>query len=308
MPYQPVIDLVTRALDRVSAAALRNLAPVSLAELAALVPEVGERFPDLPQLSNDFPEARQARLSRAVDQLLEASRDGRPAVLMVDDIQWADDASAQVLHYLARHAAQRPVLVIYAYRDEAVDSDERLRTADRELAPRHRRAPCAARPTGLCRYREPGRGARRCEPRRTRPGRAPASRNRRQSVLPDVDPAVPERGRDAAGTTRERRTGIAPGRVACRRARATRARAQSDPAAARNRRGPRPALRLRYPARRNTRARGAAARRGGGARQAPFAARGTRGRRIRLQPRQAARGGLSRHRRGAAQTAASVGG
>jgi tetratricopeptide (TPR) repeat protein/transcriptional regulator with XRE-family HTH domain len=126
MPYQPVIDLVTHALDRVSDTALHTLAPVSLAELAALVPEVGERFPDLPQLSNDFPEARQARLSRAVDQLLEASRGGRPAVLMVDDIQWADDASAQVLHYLARHAAQRPVLVIYAYRDEAVDSDERF--------------------------------------------------------------------------------------------------------------------------------------------------------------------------------------
>ncbi|MHB8729390.1 MAG: ATP-binding protein [Sulfuricaulis sp.] len=125
-PYQPVIDLVTRAFDRISATALRTLAPVSLAELAALVPEVGERFPDLPRLSNDFPEARQARLSRAVDQLLEASRGGRPAVLMVDDIQWADEASVQVLHYLARHAAQRPVLVIYAYRDEAVDSDERF--------------------------------------------------------------------------------------------------------------------------------------------------------------------------------------
>jgi tetratricopeptide (TPR) repeat protein/transcriptional regulator with XRE-family HTH domain len=126
MPYQPVIDLITRALERMSTAALRSLSPVSLAELAALVPEVGERFPDLPQLSNDFPEARQARLSRAVDQLIEASRDGRPAVLMVDDFQWADDASAQVLHYLARHAAQRPVLLFYAYRDDAVDSDERF--------------------------------------------------------------------------------------------------------------------------------------------------------------------------------------
>ncbi|MDH3546244.1 MAG: AAA family ATPase, partial [Gammaproteobacteria bacterium] len=126
IPYQPVINLVTQALERISDAALHTLAPVSLAELAALVPEVSERFPDLPQLSNDFPEARQARLSRAVDQLLEAARGSRPAVLMVDDIQWADDASAQVLHYLARHAAQRPVLVIYAYRDEAIDSDERL--------------------------------------------------------------------------------------------------------------------------------------------------------------------------------------
>ena len=45
---------------------------------------------------------------------------------MVDDIQWADDASAQVLHYLARQAADSQMLVIYAYRDEELDSDERL--------------------------------------------------------------------------------------------------------------------------------------------------------------------------------------
>lgn len=126
IPYQPVVDLVTRALDRMSDADLHKLAPVSLAELAALVPEVGARCPDLPRLSSDYPQARQARLSRAVAQLLEALRADRPAVLMVDDLQWADDASAQVLHYLARHAAQGPVLVVYAYRDEAVDSDERF--------------------------------------------------------------------------------------------------------------------------------------------------------------------------------------
>jgi len=126
MPYQAVIDLVTRALDLAPAAALRDLAPVSLAELAALVPEIGERFPGLPKLSSDFPEARQARLSRAVGQLLEAASGGRPSILMVDDIQWADDASAQVFHYLARRAARRPVLVICAYRDEDLESDERL--------------------------------------------------------------------------------------------------------------------------------------------------------------------------------------
>jgi len=126
MPYQPVIDLITRALDRASPAALGGLAPVSLAELAALVPEVAERFPDLPRLSSDFPEARQARLSRAVVQLLGALRADRPLLVMVDDIQWVDDASAQVLHYLARRAVDQPVLAVYAYRDEELDSDERL--------------------------------------------------------------------------------------------------------------------------------------------------------------------------------------
>jgi tetratricopeptide (TPR) repeat protein/transcriptional regulator with XRE-family HTH domain len=126
MPYQPVIDLVTRALDQASSVALRKIPPVSLAEIAALVPVVAERFPDLPRLSRDFPEARQARLSRAVAQLLEARADGRPLLLMVDDIQWADDASAQLLHYLARHVGERPTLLVYAYRDENLASDEQL--------------------------------------------------------------------------------------------------------------------------------------------------------------------------------------
>jgi len=125
-PYQPVIDLITRAMDRLPSAALCKLAQVSLAELAALVPEVGERVPGLPQLSNDFPEVRQARLPHAVAQLLEASRAGRPAILMIDDIQWADDASVQVLHFLARQAGQCAMLVIYAYRDEEVGNNEQF--------------------------------------------------------------------------------------------------------------------------------------------------------------------------------------
>ena len=126
MPYQPVIDLLTRTLARMPADALGSVAPVALAELAALVPEIGERHPNLPRLSNDFPQARQARLARSVGQLLEAAVGAGGGVLIVDDIQWADAASAQVLHQLARHAPGRPLLAIYAYRDEDADSDETL--------------------------------------------------------------------------------------------------------------------------------------------------------------------------------------
>ncbi len=122
-PYQPIIELITRALDSVPDRALDHLSPVSLAELAALVPELSARRPGLPQLSIDFPEARLARLPRAVDQLLEVARRGKPAVLIVDDLQWVDDASAQVLHFLARQAAERPLLVLYAFRDEVPDGD-----------------------------------------------------------------------------------------------------------------------------------------------------------------------------------------
>jgi tetratricopeptide (TPR) repeat protein len=125
MPYQPVIDLVTQALDLAPAAVLQKLAPVSLAEIAALVPAVAQRT-SVPALSSDFPEARQARLFRAIGQLFEGLVDGRQLVVMVDDVQWADDASVQFLHYFARQAASRPLLVVCAYRDEDVAGHPRL--------------------------------------------------------------------------------------------------------------------------------------------------------------------------------------
>jgi tetratricopeptide (TPR) repeat protein len=125
MPYQPVIDLVTKALDLASTDTLQKLAPVSLAEIAALVPAVAERTA-VPSLSADFPEARQARLFRAIVQLFEALAVGRQLVVMVDDLQWADDASAQFFHFFARQASSGPVLLVCAYRDEDLDTQERL--------------------------------------------------------------------------------------------------------------------------------------------------------------------------------------
>jgi tetratricopeptide (TPR) repeat protein/transcriptional regulator with XRE-family HTH domain len=125
MAYQPVIDLVTQALEHVSTDALRKLAPVTLAEIAGLVPAVAERVA-VQSLSADFPQARQARLFQAIVQLFEAASGGQQIVVMADDIQWADDASAQFFHYLARQAASRPLLLICAYRDEELDSQERL--------------------------------------------------------------------------------------------------------------------------------------------------------------------------------------
>lgn len=124
MPYQPVIDLAGKALELASKEALQKLAPVSLAEIAALVPAVAERVA-VPSLSADFPEARQARRFGAVVQLFESVAAGRQIVVMIDDLQWADDASAQFVHFLARQASRLSLLLVCAYRDE-LETHERL--------------------------------------------------------------------------------------------------------------------------------------------------------------------------------------
>jgi tetratricopeptide (TPR) repeat protein len=142
-----VIDVVTQALELTPTAALHKLPPVSLAEIAALVPEVAQRV-TVPVLSADLPEARQARLFRAIVQLLEVLAAERHLLVIVDDLQWADDASAQFLHYCARQTASLPVLALYAYRDEELDSRARLA----ELVASLRREP-HARHVALARLR-----------------------------------------------------------------------------------------------------------------------------------------------------------
>ncbi|MFN0300659.1 MAG: AAA family ATPase, partial [Burkholderiales bacterium] len=128
MPYQPVIELVTQALDQCASGTLGRLPSISLAEIASLVPAVAERLPNLPVLSTQLPEARQARLFRAIEQLFDALAGTAPLIIVVDDIHWLDDASLQFLHTVARHTARRRILLILACRGEEIAANPRVAT------------------------------------------------------------------------------------------------------------------------------------------------------------------------------------
>ena len=124
--YQPVIDLATQACLATPESRLRMIPPVLLAEVAALVPAMSARMPDLPPLAVDFPEARQARMFHALVQLFDAVAKNRELMVVMDNIQWADDASLRFVHFLARQLARRPVFLACAYRDEELDNNEHL--------------------------------------------------------------------------------------------------------------------------------------------------------------------------------------
>jgi tetratricopeptide (TPR) repeat protein/transcriptional regulator with XRE-family HTH domain len=126
MPYQPVIELVGQAIEQSAPLMLERLPPVSLAEIASLVPALAARVPNLPTLSAHLPEARQVRLFQAIEQAFEAIGAGAPVLIAVDDLHWVDDASLQFLHYLARHIADRRVILVLAYRGEEVAADARV--------------------------------------------------------------------------------------------------------------------------------------------------------------------------------------
>jgi DNA-binding SARP family transcriptional activator len=112
LPYQPLIDVLRLLLEQEPAPG-DLLSAVWLAELSRLLPELRERSPDLPVSSTDEALGH-TRLFEATARLLHLWAGRRPLVLLLDDMQWADIATLDLLLYLARSLSDQgaPVLLL----------------------------------------------------------------------------------------------------------------------------------------------------------------------------------------------------
>jgi DNA-binding SARP family transcriptional activator len=121
LPYQPVIEALRPRIERENAPD-DLFSDLWLAELARLLPELRDRYPDLSISLEDEPVARN-RLFEAVARLGQVLAARAPLVLFIDDVQWADAASLDILHYLARRFAESgsPALLLLTLRLEERD-------------------------------------------------------------------------------------------------------------------------------------------------------------------------------------------
>ena len=118
VPYATIVDVLRARLERENAPE-DLLDDVWLAELSRLFPELLERYPDLPQASVD--DGAGVRLFEAVARLIQALAERAPLVLFVDDLQWADSASREMLRYCVARWTEisSHVLVLCSVRDGA---------------------------------------------------------------------------------------------------------------------------------------------------------------------------------------------
>jgi predicted ATPase len=89
---------------------LAGTAPDWLSEVARLLPELRKQFPTLPMPAVPSDSAEGWRLFEGVAQLVLSLAAERPVVVLLDDLQWCDGDSCNLLRFLARRSEQAPVL------------------------------------------------------------------------------------------------------------------------------------------------------------------------------------------------------
>jgi DNA-binding SARP family transcriptional activator len=126
LPYGPLVGALRERVDR-ERAPDDLLDDVWLSELSRLLPELNERYPDLPPPVSDEVSAK-VRLFEAVATFVAALAERKPVVFSVDDLQWADAATLDLLRYASRRWAEEgaPVLLMMAARNETPELRARL--------------------------------------------------------------------------------------------------------------------------------------------------------------------------------------
>lgn len=119
--YGPVADALRSRL-RTDPDALADCGPL-LPHLALLLPELGEAAA----------ESERATIFEAVRCALAHLGDREPVVVVLDDLQWSDETTLELLAALAGPLRQLPVLVIAAYRSDGLPRDHRLRWLRNEM-------------------------------------------------------------------------------------------------------------------------------------------------------------------------------
>ena len=109
--YAPWTDALWGLLETVDRTVVDQLPAAVRAHLGRLAPQVG------PAAAPDDGDGQQG-FFEAIVQLLTAVGRAQPMIVIVDDVQWIDPMSRELLRYVAFNLRRVPILLVVAYRPE----------------------------------------------------------------------------------------------------------------------------------------------------------------------------------------------
>lgn len=120
-PWTQAFEGLVRA---VGVDAVRHAAGDDVGRLGSLVPTFGAGPQSEPSAQDRL------RLMDAVGRFLDALAADRPIIVVIDDLQWADESSMSLFEFLARAPGHGAVGLIGAYRHDELPDTTRARLAD----------------------------------------------------------------------------------------------------------------------------------------------------------------------------------
>ena len=106
-PYWPWVQVLRACVRERGAEQLADELGAGASEIAELVPDVRQRLPELQMPSGSAdPQQARFRLFDAVSGFLTRASRSRPLVIVLDDLNWADEGSLLLLEFVARELAE----------------------------------------------------------------------------------------------------------------------------------------------------------------------------------------------------------
>lgn len=132
MPYAPLVEAFRGLLHAWAPADIVALLGPQAPEVVKLLPELGGVMPGLQPSPPLGPLEEKSRFFESLCLVLRRMAAEAPLILTLEDLHWADPATLEFLHVLARRLPRDRWLVISTYRPEELDAGEGLRRLRQE--------------------------------------------------------------------------------------------------------------------------------------------------------------------------------
>src|SRR5512135_2402954 len=118
LPYAPIVEILRSALATIPEGARAAFLGPGRGELTRLLPELAPREPAVQAGEASDPTA-QARLFELIVGALERLAGTQPLVVIVEDVQWADQSTPELLGLLSRALRDEPAMLVLTVRTDA---------------------------------------------------------------------------------------------------------------------------------------------------------------------------------------------
>lgn len=138
-PYVPFVEMLEYIARMAPREGLRHSLGDDAPEVARLMPELRNMYPDIPRPLQLPPEQQRRFLFNAFRSYVERAARVTPVVVVFEDLHWADEPTLLLLQHHAQTLAAIPMLIVCTYRDVELDVSRHFAKAVETLV-RHKQA------------------------------------------------------------------------------------------------------------------------------------------------------------------------